>query len=141
MTTLSRLELVRFLRQEKHGVMATLAADGAPQAAVVGYVVDDDLQLLIDTVATTRKCQNIRRDARFAFVATVGSETVQLEGVADEPTGPDLLPLLARYLESFPDGVARRAWPDLTYIRMRPTWARYSDFRGAEPRIAERRFE
>jgi hypothetical protein len=36
------------------------------------------------------------------------------------------------YFESFPDGREREGWPDITYVRTRPTWIRYSDF-GREP--------
>jgi len=41
------------------------------------------------------------------------------------------------YFARFPDGPTRLAWPGLTYFRVRPSWIRYSDFRGAEPVIAE----
>jgi hypothetical protein len=33
------------------------------------------------------------------------------------------------YFSFYPDGVDRQAWKDITYVRVRPTWARYSDFR------------
>ncbi len=33
------------------------------------------------------------------------------------------------YFRAFPDGVDRQAWKDITYVRVRPTWVRYSDFR------------
>jgi hypothetical protein len=57
--------------------------------------------------------------------------------VADEPAGAELEALQRRYFEQFPDGPSRLAWPGITYFRVRPTWVRYSDFRGAEPRIVE----
>jgi hypothetical protein len=37
------------------------------------------------------------------------------------------------YFASFPDGIERQAWPGITYFRVRPTWVRFSDFRGPEP--------
>ena len=56
-------------------------------------------------------------------------QTVQIEGVADEPTGPELARLKAVYFEAYPDGVDREKWPGITYVRVRPQWMRYSDFR------------
>lgn len=113
-----------------------MAAQGAPQAAVVGYAVSDGLELIFDTLASTRKAQNLRRDPRIAVVVWAGEQTLQLEGVADEPTGEDLLRLKRIYLAAFPDGVERESWPGISYVRVRPNWARFSDF-GAGGSIVE----
>ncbi|TIX91065.1 MAG: hypothetical protein E5V24_14220, partial [Mesorhizobium sp.] len=32
----------------------------------------------------------------------------------------------------FPDGVERQSWPDISYFRVRPLWARFSDFRASQ---------
>ena len=109
-----------------------------PQAAVIGYGVSDRLELVFDTLDTSRKCQNLRRDPRIAFV--IGwddAQTAQIEGVADEPTGDELARIRAVYFAAYPDGVDRLAWPGITHVRVKIKWARYSDFRGAEPRIVE----
>jgi general stress protein 26 len=128
--------LVAFLRRHRWGVQASVADDGAPQAAVVGVAVTDDLELVFDTLSSTRKCQNLRADPRIAFVIGWDEEqTVQLEGVADEPEGEELARLQAVYFAHFPDGPARQAWPGITYFRVRPRWVRFSDFRGPEPRV------
>ncbi|MFO0750740.1 MAG: pyridoxamine 5'-phosphate oxidase family protein [Myxococcota bacterium] len=137
---LTRDELVRLLRRQRYGVVASLGPSGEPQAATVGYGVSDALELVFDTLGHTRKCQNLRRDGRVAFVVTEGEETIQCEGVADEPRDAELDRLLPVYLAAFPDGLARQSWPGLTYVRIAVAWARYSDFRGPEPRIVEARF-
>ena len=54
---------------------------------------------------------------------------MQIEGVADEPRGDDLARVKAVYFQAWPDGVERQTWKDITYVRVRPGWARYSDFR------------
>ncbi len=103
---------------------------GAPQAAVVGYGVSDDLDLVFDTLDTTRKVDNLRHDPRIALVIGWDEEqTVQIEGVADEPKGAELERLKAVYFGAYPDGPARQAWKGITYVRVRPSWVRYSDFR------------
>lgn len=130
--------LFELLAAHRHGVLATLGPDGAPQAATVGYAVSDRHELVFDTLATSRKGQNIRRDARVAFVVTEGEQTFQLEGIADEPRGEDRDRLVAVYLAAFPDGLQRQAWPDLIYVRISVRWLRYSDYRGAEPLVVEK---
>jgi pyridoxine/pyridoxamine 5'-phosphate oxidase len=127
---MNRAELLTFLRAHRYAVQASTAADGAPQAAVIGVAVTDALEIVFDTLRTTRKAVNLLRDGRVALV--VGwddSRTVQLEGVTDEPHGEELERLKATYFAKFPDGYEREKWPDITYFRVRPTWARYSDFR------------
>jgi general stress protein 26 len=134
---MTREELVRFIARHKLAVQASTTDAGGPQAAVVGVVVSERLELFFDTLASTRKCQNLRRDPRIAFVIGWDEETVQWEGLADEPRGEELQRWKQRYFASFPDGREREGWPGITYFRARPTWVRYSDFRGAEPRIVE----
>jgi general stress protein 26 len=127
---MTRAELLSFIRRHRYAVQASTARDGAPQAAVVGVAVTDDLQLVFDTLGTSRKAQNLRRDPRIAFVVGWDEEqTVQLEGVADEPTGAELARIKRTYFDAFPDGPEREQWPDITYFRARLSWARYSDFR------------
>ena len=70
-------------------------------------------------------------------MAGTRSRPCRFQGLADEPTGAELAPLLDLYLARFPDGRERQAWPDITYFRLRPSWARYSDFRPASARVVE----
>src|SRR5262245_26777842 len=117
-------DIVAFVRAQKWAVEATVAGD-APQAAVIGVAASDDLEIVFDTLGSTRKARNLRANPRIALV--VGwddAQTVQLEGVADELTGDDLARLKRVYFAKFPDGVEREAWPDITYFRVRPRWAR-----------------
>ena len=135
---MARKELIDFVRRHRWGVVSTVAESGAPQAAVVGIAVTDDLELVFDTLDTTRKAQNLRRDRRAAIVVGWDDEqTVQCEGLADEPTGAELAACQRAYFDRFPDGPTRLAWPGITYFRVRPTWIRFSDVRGPEPRIVE----
>lgn len=130
---MTRSGLLAFLRNHKLCVQSSVHADGAPQAAVVGYACTDELELVFDTVTTSRKYRNLQADARCAIVVWDDAITVQLEGVADEPTGEDLERLRAAYFVAYPDGRDRlRDWADLTYIRVRPHWIRYSDFTTGE---------
>jgi hypothetical protein len=99
---------------------------------VVGIAVSDDLEIIFDTVDTSRKAHNLRLRTGIAFVIgglSVGDErTVQYEGVVDEPTGADHARLTELYYGVFPDGRERLTWPGLIYLRATPTWLRYSDY-------------
>jgi hypothetical protein len=134
-------EILAFVRTQRLAVEATVAATGAPQAAMIGIGVSERLELVFDTVGSTRKAVNFRRDARMAFV--IGGfdpkdpRTVQYEGVADEPNGAELERVKAIYFEAYPDGPTRASWPGITYVRVRPTWLRYSDYRTDPPSIVE----
>lgn len=134
-------ELIAFLRRYRLGVVATRGADGAPAAAVVGVAITDELEIVFDTLADTRKLANLTADPRVAIVIGWDHEaTAQLEGLADIPTGAEHERILAAYLAVFPDGRERLAWPGITHVRVTITWARYSDFALSPPRIDERTF-
>lgn len=136
-----RARLLRFLREHRLAVQATSSPESAPQAAVVGFAVTDAFELVFDTLATTRKAVNLRRNQRMAFVIgglDAGDErTVQYEGVADEPKSAELERLKSVYYTAFPDGPTRTSWPGLIYVRVRPTWIRFSDYSVDPPEIVE----
>ena len=69
---MSRFELVDVLRGYRLAVVATVAADGQPQAAVVGIAISDGLEIVFDTVVGSRKAQNLQRDPRVGVVSWGG---------------------------------------------------------------------
>jgi hypothetical protein len=118
----------------RYWVQASASPRG-PQAAVVGVAVGEGLELVFDTLGATRKAQNLRADPRIALVGWEGEQTLQVEGLADEPAGDERTRILALYLGAFPDGRERVAWPGITWVRVRPTWLRWSDYEGRPPEI------
>jgi hypothetical protein len=138
---MTRPELLRLMRAERHATVSSVSATGEPQAALVGVVVSEDLEIFFDTLETTRKAGNLRARPRAAVVlgstAADAQVTVQLEGVADEPRGTDLERLKELYFERFHDGPTRQAWKGLIYVRIRPTWLRLSDYAQDPARIIE----
>lgn len=125
----SKQQLYGFIRARPLAVMATVSDDGAPEAALVGIAATEDLELIFDTTNATRKYPNLKRDPRIAFVIGWDSEeTLQYEGVADEPQGAELERLKAIYFAAFPEGKSRQDWPGLTYFRVRPRWIRFSSY-------------
>jgi len=136
--SMTRAELVTFLRRHRLAVEASVSAGGAPQAAVVGFGVSDACEIVFDTLTSTRKYRNLVADPRIALVIGWDDEvTAQLEGVVDFPTGAELERVRDVYFAAHPGGRDRLAWPGITHARVRPTWVRYSDFTKDPPLIVE----
>lgn len=134
-------DLLAFMRTQRLAVQASRHRAEGVQAALVGIAVTDAFEIIFDTLATTRKAQNLRSDRRIALVLGGWSDgderTVQYEGIADEPSGAELERIQSAYFATWPDGRSRASWPDITYFRVRPTWVRFGDLNHAEPRIFE----
>ena len=126
---MTRGELLQYLQRHRLGVVATTSPNGDPQSAVVGTAVTDQLEIVFDTLSTTRKCKNLRRQPKISVVVGWDQEiTVQYEGIADEPVGPELDRLKKLYFDVYPECMDHQTWDGITYFRIRPTWIRYSDF-------------
>jgi pyridoxine/pyridoxamine 5'-phosphate oxidase len=122
-------ELLKWIRRFRLAVLATVSPGGEPEAALVGFAMTDQFDLIFDTLSQTRKCQNLRSFPKAALVIGWEEEvTLQFEGLADEPKGEELERLKKVYFKSFPDGPLRQQWKGITYFRIRPTWIRYSNF-------------
>ena len=138
---MDRQGLLAFMRRHRLGVQSSVTPRGAAQSAVVGFAVTDKFHLIFDTVDTTRKVKNLRKNPKTSFV--IGGikdgdeQTVQYDGLADEPTGAELNVLKLAYFKVFPEGRDRQAWPGICYVRVRPTWIRYSDYNQDPPVIEE----
>lgn len=129
MRGMEKKALYEFMQARRFGVMASVSPQRAPEAALVGYAVTPDFELVFDTTDATRKWTNLRANPNIAFViGWDGSETVQYEGVADEPRGEERERLVKTYLDVFPDGEARQEWPGITYFRVKPRWIRFSSY-------------
>ena len=116
-------QLLDFLRQHRLAVESSVSVADCPQAAVVGFAVTDELEIIFDTLQSTRKAQNVRRNSQVALVIggwNAGDErTVQFEGIADEPSGAEL-ERLKSIRAAYPDGPSRLSSPGLICLRVRP---------------------
>lgn len=139
--TITKQDLFAFIRGHVGAVIATVAADGAPQSAFMFVGVTPDLELIFYTLESNRKCQNLRRDPRLSatFGDAKAGQTLQYEGVAEEQSGLALEDSKRLYLESSPDAVDRVQWPGLVFYRVRPFWIRYSEY-GRSWKVEEMRF-
>jgi len=136
---LTREEIYEFVHARKLAVVSSIGPGGEPQSALVGIAISPQLEIVFDTVKSSRKYPNLKADPRIAVViGWEGETTVQYEGLAIEPEGEELARTKEIYFDAWPSGVERQQWTGIAYFLIRPQWARYSDFDTG--RVEEMRF-
>lgn len=138
---MDKASIYAFMAGYRYGVVSSIAANRAPQSALVGIAVTPELEIVFDTLNSTRKYKNLIKRPSCSFVVGWGGEkTIQYEGTAAEPTGADLERCQEAYFAVWPDGLARMSWPGIAYFMVRPKWIRYSDYDQNPPLIEEMLF-
>lgn len=138
---MNKKELFHFMAKHDLAVLASVSPSSGPQAALMGIAVTAELEVVFDTLKTSRKYQNLTLNPRVALVIGWENETtVQYEGQAEELHGPELQLYKEVYFRKWPEGRERENWPNICYFRVRPTWIRYSDFNKNTYRIIETPF-
>ncbi|MFG2867211.1 pyridoxamine 5'-phosphate oxidase family protein [Streptomyces sp. NPDC048338] len=127
---LDRDAVVAFVREHGDGVLSTLGPRGAPQSAYLTLAITDGGELVLDAREVSRKVANVRRDGRVAVVVG-GREgvTLQLEGLADIPSGEERERCAGAYEAAFPQFASSLHDPEIVVVRVRIAWARLGDFR------------
>jgi pyridoxine/pyridoxamine 5'-phosphate oxidase len=135
---MTKSDLYSFIAGCKLGVISTLSSSGSVQSALVGIAVTQDLEIIFDTVKSSRKYSNLKINPSCSLVVGwTGEQTLQYEGTATELQGTELQRCQTTYFQAWPDGPAGVAWPGIAYFSVRPTWIRYSDFDAKPPLIQE----
>jgi pyridoxine/pyridoxamine 5'-phosphate oxidase len=125
---MTRAEFVEFVRAAKLGVVATVDAEGRPEAALVDLAVTDQGEVLFDTMAAARKVINIGDNERVALVVGWADKvSVQAEGDAEVLSGAEREKYGRIHQEQVPTSRAFRE--DFTLVKMVPMWLRYFDAR------------
>jgi len=138
---MDKAALYSVMTRSRYGVVSSIANGGTPQSALVGVAITPDLEIVFDTLKTTRKYANLIAHPSCSFVLWwSGEQTVHLEGIAIEPQGAALDRYREAYFGAWPDGPARLSWPGLVHLVVQPRWIRYSDFDQSPPLIEEMRF-
>ena len=137
---MTETELHAFLVNCRLGVLGTICPAGTPQSALVGIAVTPQLEIVFDTVKSSRKYPNLIARPACSFVIGgwgQGEQTVQYEGEAQELTPPDMEGYREVYFKAWPECLAHMSWPGIVYFVVRPIWIRYSDFDRSPPLIRE----
>jgi len=108
-------DLLTLIRRYRLAVQSSVPPTGEPHAAVVGIGVTEDFEAVFESEDATRKVRNLKLKPKTAFVIggflAADEQTVQYEGVADEPKGESLEWLKEIYCLVHPDGRTRLSGP------------------------------
>ena len=81
---MNRSDLLSFMREPRLGIQSSVSPTGEVQAAVVGIAVSERFEVIFDTIETSRRVHNLRRNPNIALViggTSLGDErTVQYVG-------------------------------------------------------------
>jgi general stress protein 26 len=131
-----RPALVEFARENPLAVLATTGLDGRPESALVNIAMLDTGEIVADSQANARKVANLRQNPAVALVVgTLGSVSVQIEGIAVIARGPARDRAVASYRLWFPD--SRAGDPRFEMITILPSWVRVYDISGSSPVSSE----
>lgn len=140
-----------FIKSNRLAVIATVAPNGIPEAALVYYGWDQDLKIDCCTYNTSRKFQNIQTNNKVALV--IGQEVkaveLQLQGTAeivtDKSKKADMMDKYAKKATEnrdsiyFPPLLSLTAESPMEFIQISIEWFKYSVFESHYPNIMEGR--
>ncbi len=122
-------------------VISTVNQKGKPESALMTYAVleGEAPTIVLSTRLNTRKWTNLKTNNHISLVFGGGfsDAEVQFEGDAelfDNPTSYKILEDV--YFEQNPETLQFRGLPELVFLKVKPTWIRYTDY-GANPPVVE----
>jgi len=124
-----REKLHAFLQRHRLAVLSSIGPDGEAQSALVNIAVTPELEIIFETTCETRKFANIERDPRVSLViGWDGPETVQYQGMATRPDGPQRQRARDAFVGAFPRKENDEFWPGNSYFLIKPQWLRFSSY-------------
>ncbi|MDW8809338.1 PPOX class F420-dependent oxidoreductase [Streptomyces scabiei] len=102
-TSVSREELLDFVRPRHRALLLTRRADGSPQASPLTCGVDDAGRIVVSTYPERAKTRNAKRDERVSVVVLSDDwdgPWVQIDGTAEVLDSPDSVEPLVEYFRN-----------------------------------------
>jgi hypothetical protein len=65
---MERIALHSFMARHRYGVVSSTSGDDTPQSALVGIAITPDLEIIFDTVKSSRKYRNLIARPACSFV-------------------------------------------------------------------------
>ena len=132
----ARDEVLRLTRKYCYAALATTSRSGAPQVAPLRYVVNDDFEIVMGTLRTSRKYDNLSTNRRVAVVVWDYELSIQIEGQFEEVEEDEEEQLRRYFATELPrEAELRASRPTHLFFRIVPTWVRCSDFSIEPPRV------
>jgi general stress protein 26 len=126
----------QYLSKQRLAVISSVSESGSPESALIGVGVTPGLEIVFDTLDSSRKYKNIIQNPNVSLVIGWDNEiSVQYEGIATLLTDADEY-YREVYYNAYPDGRERAlTWRGLVQFKVSPKWIRYSNF--SEPVVIE----
>jgi len=102
-TTVSRDDLLDFVRPRHRAILLTRRADGSPQASPLTCGVDDSGRIVVSTYPERAKTRNAKRDERVSLVVLSdewNGPWVQIDGTAEVIDSPESVEPLVEYFRN-----------------------------------------
>lgn len=123
--------ILDFIKSQPIGVLATINAEGTPEASSMAISQTDKLELIFQTPDTTRKYANLQQNPHVAVVFGWGQDnyiTVQYEGIAREVTDQaERERLVPIHIANSADSKPYVGLPENKFFIVTPTQIKYSD--------------
>ncbi len=124
-------KILNFIASQYLAVISTINKFNMPESAVVAFSQTPNLEIILGTFSTSRKYRNIENNNKVSLVIGWDENektTVQYEGKAHELIGEEMERLSRNHIEKNPGSKRYHFNLDQRYIKIAPSWIRYSDF-------------
>ena len=130
--------ILNFLKTQILGVVSTIDSQTSkPESALVAFSETDNLEIIFGTFNDTRKVPNILKNPHISFVVGFGDVTVQYEGTAKFTEGEEEKKCRDTHLAKNPASKKYAFDPKQRFLKVSPTWIRYSDLSSTPETIFE----
>jgi uncharacterized protein YhbP (UPF0306 family) len=136
----SKQKIYQFLNSQNHMVISSVNASGNPEAAMVGFAQNKNLEIIFGTDMTTRKAQNLSHNSQVALVINGEEHNVQYEGTAKQINGEELQKMQKIFFKKVPGLKKYAQLTNQIYFKITPTWIRFIDHTFSPGRVSEMRF-
>src|SRR3989339_545686 len=120
--------ILEFIKRNKLAVISTITSSNLPESAVIEFCQTDNLEVIFDTLKTSRKYKNLQKNTNVALVIGWDDDiTIQYEGIAEELQGKPLDDHKKIYFAKSSRAKKWESNPDISYFLVKPKWIRYSD--------------
>lgn len=122
-------KILEVMSKNKHCVISTVGPNGSSQSALVGFSVNDDLEIVFGTNSYTRKYKNILRNPNVSLVISLEEKklSVQYEGRAEQLRGDELISRVGLHYDNGGAAIERLKDPSQVYFKIVPKWVRFVD--------------
>lgn len=132
-----RKKILDFLKSQKHGVLSTADGSGHPHAALVAFTETDDFEIVIGTMHDTKKFTNLQSNPNVSFTVSTDRISVQYKGVARVLVGASEQHGRSLHLAKNPASKKYSSHGKQRYVKITPSWIRYSDYEASPEQIFE----